>query len=40
VIRQGRRAYLVVARGTAISGESAVTIEAVEDSEVLIADLP
>ena len=53
-IGQGRRAYLVVARGTlrvngteigerdgtAISGESAITIEAVGDAEVLIADLP
>ena len=53
-IGQGRRAYLVVARGTlrvngtevgerdgvAISGESAITIEAVGDVEVLIADLP
>ena len=53
-IGQGRRAYLVVARGAvrvngtdvaerdgvAVSGESAVMIEAVGDTEVLIADLP
>ncbi len=53
-IGQGRRAYLVVARGAirvngtavaerdgvAVSGESAITIEAIEDAEVLIADLP